>query len=71
MPRMLAFYFITYIFFLFNRQPHMNKRHTFIFIGIPKNPINGKIFIFLLNNIYILFKDNFRNIVNQAPTWLF
>jgi cbb3-type cytochrome oxidase subunit 3 len=71
MPRMLTFYFITYIFFLFNRQPHMNKRHTFIFIGIPKNPINDKISIFLLNNIYILFKDNFRNIVNQAPTWLF
>jgi len=68
MPRMLALYFITYIVFLFNRQPHMNKRHSFIFIGIPKNPINGKIYISSLNNIHILFKDNFRNIINQVPT---
>ena len=61
MSRMLALYFITYIVFLSNRQYHVNKRHSFIFIGNPKNPINEKIYICPLNNIHILFKDNFRN----------
>ena len=33
-----------------------------------KNPINDKIYICSLNNIHILFKDNFKNLINQVPT---
>jgi hypothetical protein len=64
MYRVLTLYFITCIVFLSNKQPHKNKRHNFIFIGNPKSLINGKTFIFPLNNIHILFKDNFRNLIN-------
>jgi hypothetical protein len=32
-----------------------------------KNPINGKIYICPLNNIHILFKDNFKNLINEVP----
>jgi hypothetical protein len=39
------------------------SKHNFIFIGNPTNPINDKIYIFPLNNIYILFKDDFRNLI--------
>ena len=45
-----------------------NKRHNFIFIMNLKNPINEKISICPLNNIHILFKNNFRNLINQVPT---
>jgi hypothetical protein len=70
MPRVLTLYYITCIlfFFLSNRQSLKNKRHNFIFIENPKNPINDKISIYPLNNIHILFKDNFRNLINQVPT---
>jgi hypothetical protein len=42
--------------------------HNLIFIRNPKNSINDKISICLLNDIHILFKDNFRNLINQVPT---
>jgi len=41
---------------------------SFIFIENPKNLINNKMYIFHLNNIHILFKDNFRNLINQILT---
>ena len=46
--------------------------HNFIFIRNSKNPINEKIYIFPLNNIYIYIythtQDNFKNLINQVPT---
>jgi hypothetical protein len=64
MYRVLSLYFMTYIVFLSNRQPHKNKRHNFIFIVNLKNLINDKISTFSSNNTHILFKDNFINLIN-------
>jgi hypothetical protein len=66
----VVFYFVTYEVFISNKQPFLkNKRHAFIFIENPKNPINRKKkSICPLKNIYILFKNNFRNLINQIPT---
>jgi len=58
---------VTYAVFLSNRNLFKIKRHSFIFIVNHKNPINGKIYICPLNNIHILFKDNFKNLINEVP----
>jgi hypothetical protein len=72
MSKVLAFYSVTFVvFFCLTDNLLKNKRDNFIFIENPKNSINDKIYIFSLNNIHILFKDNFRNLINQVLTWLF
>ena len=54
-----------------NVSLNQNNRFSFIFIGNPKNPINDKISTCPINNIHILFKNNFRNLINQVLTRLF
>ena len=57
MFRVITLYFMTCIVFLFNRQSLIkNKRHNFIFIENPKNPLNDNIYIYIpFINIHILF----------------
>ena len=38
MSRVLAFYYVTYVDLLFNRQPHKNMRHNLLFIGKFEKP---------------------------------
>ena len=71
MPRVLALIFYLRIF-LFNKKYffisslNFNNRLNFIFKRNPKNPKNNKISICPLNNIHILFKDNFIILINQV-----